>query len=318
MFKPLALMFLLVALVATTSSGTETVTPAVIVAKVGNTPITVYEINRETQRILPLNVSFHGKISDEKIAEVKAKALTSLIDQSYKVEYALQQKLTVSKEELDVRLKKVRSKFTTDSALQKALGTESLEDFYASVVRILLAKKGETLAVNAKVKVSEGELLEHYEQNKKMYNRPKQYRASDILIKVDPTRILTEKEPLRLKAEKLAEQAKNGEDFYNLAYYNSDDRTKYVGGDIGYFHSGQIDKELEEAIKDLIPGDIAGPIDTLVGFHIIKLTEVNEPRQLAFAEVKVRIRKRLEEKKHATIYGEWLGMLKKSYQQEIF
>jgi len=289
-----------------------------IVAKVVDTPVTVYELNREMQRILPMNSSFHGGLSQEKISEVREKALHNLIDQGYKVQYALQQKISVSKADLDKRLEKVREKFTTKKELQKALGEETLKDFYASVSRILQANKAEEIAVGSKAQLSEAEIRDFYEKNKRMYNRPKQYRASHILIKVDPTRIATDKEPARLKAEGLAEQAKAGEDFYNLAYYNSDDRTKMVGGDIGYFHTGQIVKEFEDAIADLKPGDIAGPVETLAGFHIIKLTEVKEPKQLLFEEVKEKIRQRQEKKKYDLIYADWMAALKDKYPHEVF
>ena len=319
MLKSFTLLFFSMSITLTLlcSVGTASAEPT-IVAKVADTPVTIYELNREMQRILPMNTSFHGGLSQEKISAIREKALNSLIDQGYKVQYALEQNISVSKKDLDKRLEKIHTKFPTKKELQKALGEESLKDFYASVSRIVLAKKAEEIAVGAKSKLSETEIREFYEQNKRMYNRPKQYRASVILIKVDPTRIATEKEPARLKAEGLAEQARSGEDFYNLAYYNSDDRTKMVGGDIGYFHTGQIVKEVEEAIVDLKPGEIAGPIETLEGFNIIKLTELNEPKQLLFEEVKVKIRKRQEKKKYDALYAEWLTGLKARYQHEVF
>ena len=41
-----------------------------VIAKVGNTEITVYELKREMHRILPLNTSFHGSVSLEKKKEI--------------------------------------------------------------------------------------------------------------------------------------------------------------------------------------------------------------------------------------------------------
>ncbi len=317
--KSLVLLFFIMAASLNLFCSTGNVlAESTIIAKVADTPVTVYELNREMQRILPLNSSFHGGISEEKVAEVRTESLDNLIDQGYKVQYALAQKISVSKADLDKRLKTVHKKFPTPEALQKALGAEHLEDFYASVSRILLAKKAEEMAVGSKSKLSETEVRDFYEQNKRMYNRPKQYRASVILIKVDPSRIATDKEPAQLKAENLAEQAKAGEDFYNLAYYNSDDRSKMVGGDIGYFHTGQIVKEIEDAIADLQPGEVAGPVETLQGFNIIKLTELNEPKQLSFEDVKVKIRHRQEKKKYDVLYKIWMTGLKERYQQEVY
>ncbi|NIR17793.1 MAG: peptidylprolyl isomerase, partial [Desulfobacterales bacterium] len=103
-----------------------------------------------------------------------------------------------------------------------------------------------------------------------------------------------ERTELRERAEGLAKRAKDGEDFYNLAYYNSDDRTKYVGGDLGYFHKGQTVPEFESALLEMEPGEIAGPVKSMYGWHIIKLVEDNPPRQLSFEDMKGKLRQQLE------------------------
>lgn len=288
-----------------------------VIAKVGNTEITVYELKREMHRILPLNTSFHGEISREKKYEVRKSALDNLLEQGYKVEFALSQGITISDAEIEKRLEKVKARFNTSEALQKALGEESLDEFRASVSRMLIAKKAEKIAVESKAEISEAEVETFYNNNKGMYRRPKQYRASHILIKVDPTLVGDEREKLLTKAQNLAERAKAGEDFYNLAYYNSDEGTKFVGGDIGVFHSGQTVKEFEDAIKDLSPGDITGPVETISGFHIIKLTDVQEPRLMTYAEVKDKIKKTIEDKKRKILYSEWMTTLKSQFNQEI-
>ena len=288
-----------------------------VIAKVGNTEITVYELKREMHRILPMNTTFHGGISLEKKKEVRAAALSNLIERGYKIEYAFAQKMSVSNSAIDKRLAKVKAKFKTSEALQKALGKEKLEEFRASVKRLLLAKKAEDTAVNSKAEFSSAEVHSFYEKNKDMYKKPRQYRASHILIKVDPSLVGAEREKLVAKANDLAEKAKAGEDFYNLAYYNSDEDTKFVGGDIGYFHSGQAVKEFEDAIKDLSPGDIVGPVETISGIHIIKLTDKQEPRLLTYAEVKDKIKKKIEDNKRTALYDTWMTQLKSQYKAEI-
>ena len=288
-----------------------------LIAKVGSTEITVYELKREMHRILPLNTSFHGEISLEKKKEVRAIALSNLIERGYKIEYALAQKLSVSAADLEKRLGKVKDKFKTPEALQEALGEEALADFRTSVYRMLLAKKVENIVVNSRAELTDAEMKHFYRENKNMYQRPKQYRVSHILIKVDPSLVGEAREKLIAKANDLAEQAKAGKDFYNLAYYNSDEDTKYVGGDIGVFHSGQSVTEFEDAIKDLSPGDITGPVETISGFHIIKLTDVQEPRLLVYEEVKGKIKEMIEGKKRKALYEEWMTTLKNQYKHEI-
>lgn len=317
-YKSLPMFLLgLLTLIFLPATGFAQETPEVV-AKVGNFSISKYELKREMQRILPMNVGFHGRLSDEKAAEIQNQALDSLIEQSRKVQYAIVSEISVANSAVDERLMKVREKFKTDAELEKALGGESISAFRASVYRMLLAQKAEEVTVTEKTRMSDAELHRYYEDNKTMYKRPKQYRASHILIKVDPTLVGSEREVLVLKAEDLAKKAKAGDDFYNLAYYNSDEPTKFVGGDTGYFHSGQVVTEFEDAIKDLTPGEIVGPVETIAGFHVIKLTEVKEPTQMSFDDVAVKIRASLEGSKRDVLYSEWMSELEKQYPAEVF
>ena len=96
MLKSLALLFISIAMSLTFFFNAGTVmAESTIVAKVVDTPVTIYELNREMQRIIPMNSSFHSGISKEKIAEVRETSLNNLIDQGYKVQYALQQNISV-------------------------------------------------------------------------------------------------------------------------------------------------------------------------------------------------------------------------------
>lgn len=312
MYISMLLFFALLSLAANVQAEAE------ILAKVGSVQITKYELNREMSRILPMNANFHGSVSEEKVAEVREKALNNLIEQAYKVQYAMANELSVTSAELDKRLEGVRKNFKTDEELQKALGGEKIVDFRASVFRLLLAAKAEDLVVGSKSKVSAQEIEKFYTDRKNMYKRPKRYRVSHVLVRVDPTLVGEDRVKLLVKAEDLTERALAGEDFYNLAYYNSDEDSKYVGGDIGYFHSGQVVREFEDAIKDLKPGDIVGPVETLSGYHIIKLTEVEESRVLRFDEVKEKIGKELGDKRRESLYEEWMTELKKQYPVEVY
>lgn len=289
-----------------------------LVAKVGGIPITTYELQREQQKILPFNVSFHGGLSQEKTAEIREQALQKLIERAYKVQYALTEEIAVENAAVDKQIQPLIEQYKSVKELEKATGKEGLKGFRASVYRELLAKKAEEQAVDAKVKVTDGEVREHYEKNKDAYKRPKQFKASHILIKVDPSSNSEEREALLKKAKELAVKAKAGEDFYNLAYYNSDDRSKFVGGDLGYFHLGQTVKEFEDALLKMKVGEISEPVKSMYGYHIIKLDEVNEARQLTFDDAKDKIRETLEKKQRDAFYEKWMSELKAKYPVQRF
>lgn len=306
--RPASVLALFLALSAPVASG-----GADVVAEVAGIPVTRFELQRQKQKLLPMEVGFHGRVSAEKSAEVEAKALNALIEQAYKVRYALDREMAIDNAAVEEKMQAVRKRFPDDQTFAQALGGEGIGAFRASIYRELLARKVEQEAIDRHVKVGDEEVRAYYRQHEKNYRRPKQFTARHILVKVDPSSTPAEREAAARKAEELLARARKGEDFYNLAYYNSDDRSKYVGGNLGAFHQGQTVKEFEEALLKMRPGEIAGPVRTLYGYHIIKLDAVEPPRQLSFEEVRGKIRQTLEESKREAAYNEWMAGLKARY-----
>ncbi len=285
------------------------------VAKVGNLLITSADVSREAQKLMPMQVSFHGKISPEKVAEINQEALELLVDRAYKVQYAINEELSIDganfesdwQEKLDKNPQAV-------SGASKVLLSKYKSDMYLEQ----LARKAEKVAVNDKITVTDEAVQAYYSENKQRYFRPKLYSASHVFVKVDPAETLEEKKVKAGRAEELLERAKAGEDFYNLAYYESDDRSKYVGGSLGAFHAGQTVPEFDAAIQKMQPGEIVGPIRTIYGLHIIKLDSVDDERQMEFDEVAAKIRATMEEEQRSQLYDEWLSNLKEKYLLERF
>ena len=284
-----------------------------VVAEVGSVPLTIFDLGREQQRLLPFNTSFHTGVPAEAVERIKKEALTTMIDQAYKVNYALEKKITVDKKIVDERIDKLKKKYKNEKEFKTALGEESLKEFRAAIERTLLAQKAEEVAIQKNINVTDADIRAYYDTNKHTYKRPKQFKASHILVKVNPSSNTEERTILEKKAKELASKAKNGEDFYNLAYYNSDDRSKYVGGDLGYFHEGQTVPEFEDALKKLKVGEISAPVKSMYGWHIIKLVELNESKQLEFDDTKVRIREQLEKAAREKLYNNWMDELKAKY-----
>ncbi len=89
-------------------------------------------------------------------------------------------------------------------------------------------------------------------------------RASHILVK-------TEEE-----AKKLLEEIKNGADFAKLASEHSMCPSGRDGGDLRFFGRGMMVKPYEEAAFALKKGEVSEPVETQFGWHLIKLTDIQE------------------------------------------
>lgn len=80
------------------------------------------------------------------------------------------------------------------------------------------------------------------------------------------------------EAESVLERLQNGEDFAALALELSGDvSTREVGGDLGWFTEAELlDPELGRVAFALEPGQIAGPVPSRLGFHVIQALERGE------------------------------------------
>jgi parvulin-like peptidyl-prolyl isomerase len=78
----------------------------------------------------------------------------------------------------------------------------------------------------------------------------------------------------RAKIEGILQRARAGEDFVKLAdEFTEDPSGKGKGGDLGWFGRGMMVKPFEETAFALKPGEVSGVVETVFGYHIIKLDE---------------------------------------------
>jgi len=287
-----------------------------VVARVGSVPITVFEVSRQLQRLIPLQGNYHGGVKPEKIAALQEQALEELIEQAYLVQYAYSEELAVTKSDIDAMITPLRARYKTDEQFLAALGQESEKEFRAAVARHLLAKKAVQVAVTDRIKIDEAALKADYKKNLEKYKRPRQFRASHILIKIDPAFTAEEKAQKVELVQSLYKKALAGDDFYDLAYYNSQDKTAMVGGDVGYFHLGQMDPDVEAAVVKMKVGEVSAPIRTFYGYEIVKLVEDNPETQLSFDDIREKIVARERKEQAEKLQSDLLKTLRAKYPLE--
>ena len=95
-------------------------------------------------------------------------------------------------------------------------------------------------------------------------------RAQHILLKS-----AEENDSIKSIADDLAERARNGADFAALAREHSEDSASAVeGGDVGWImDTTQFAVEFKDAALKASKGDIVGPVRTVFGYHVIKITD---------------------------------------------
>ena len=141
--------------------------------------------------------------------------------------------------------------------------------------------------------VTEEELKKAYEARASAFRVEEQRRASHILVKT------------KEEADKIvAELKKNPGAFAELAKKQSQDPgSAEKGGDLGWFGRGMMVKPFEDAVFGMKPGELR-VAQSEFGFHVIKLTGVQEGKTRPFEEVKQELSAELSKQKGVKKYGE--------------
>ncbi|KIC36339.1 peptidylprolyl isomerase [Leisingera sp. ANG-M7] len=111
-----------------------------------------------------------------------------------------------------------------------------------------------------------------------------EFHAAHILVE-------TEEDALDVKAELDA-----GADFATLAKERSTGPSGPNGGDLGWFTTGRMVPEFEQAVLKLGSGEVSGPVQTQFGWHIILLNERRKTEAPEFEEVRAVLADELRQK----------------------
>ncbi len=106
-------------------------------------------------------------------------------------------------------------------------------------------------------------------------------RVSHILVKVNAKGPNDLKEKAKKKLLNLKQQLREGKSFSELAKNYSDDvNTKNKGGDLGFITANLPSGfyELENVMYNLEKNEVSEPIQTKLGYHLVKITEKREAR----------------------------------------
>lgn len=160
--------------------------------------------------------------------------------------------------------------------------------------------------------IDEAELRGRYEKDKTKFVAGEQRAASHILVKVDATADSAAQKAAEQKAANLAAQARQpGADFAALARANSDDSgSKASGGDLGLIsRDGSLGKPFEDALFGMKAGEIAGPVKTDFGYHVIQLRDIKAGQQMTFEQAREQMLRESGEADRERAFNELAGKL---------
>ena len=128
------------------------------------------------------------------------------------------------------------------------------------------------------VTVTDEDALNYYNNNKNLFAQPATVTAKHILV---DTKELCDQIKKELDENKLT--------FEEAAAKYSTCPSKEEGGNLGAFGKGMMVPEFEKAAFNLELNIVSEPVQTQFGYHLIKVEEKNDGKEVDFEEVKNQI-----------------------------
>lgn len=183
----------------------------------------------------------------------------------------------------------IDGKLLTSKAIKE--GVEKTEAFKKALEKV---KRDLALEVwmkeqYKKAKVTDAQAKAFYDQNKDKFKQPAQVKARHILVK-------TEKEAQDIINQLKGLSGKKLENkFIELAKTKSTGPSKVNGGELGWFSAKRMVPEFSKAAFALKKGQITKtPVKTQFGYHVIYVEDKKDGGNVAFANVKDRIKAQLK------------------------
>ncbi len=140
--------------------------------------------------------------------------------------------------------------------------------------------------------------------------------VSQMLFPLQPTG--ADSARARVEVDSLYQAIEDGADFREVAKaYSDDDATRATGGEMEATSMDNLRPEFQEALSQIQPGQIAPPVVSALGFHILKLIERTPGHKLTLDNDYDIVKKLAIQEKTAELVDDWVAELKDKVYVDI-
>ena len=208
---------------------------------------------------------------------ISRQVLERLIVQEIQAQRARRLGLNVSDETLNTALRDVAARNNTPfEQLPAALTAQGIdyaayrEEMRRDIALSMLRQRD----VIARIYVSPRELEQALERHSGRANENVEYDVSHILLSLPESASPGQLADVERRAQDVYAQAVRGDDFGQLALTYSQSQSALDRGKLGWRRLAQLPQFIAEQLESMEPGQVASPIRTPTGFHILRLDGV--------------------------------------------
>ena len=247
-------------------------------ARVNGNIITGTDVDERVALVIASN---QVEVPEEEMQRLRLQVLRNLIDETLQVQEAAAQEMEVEAEEVNAAYENFATQGGTRTVAQMDEYLRSIGSSPRSVKRQIQGELAwERLMrrnVAPFVNVSEAEVSELFERLQASRGTA-EFRLGEIFL----ASTIANRDAVGANAMQIVQQLREGGSFVAYARQFSQASTAAVGGDLGWIRLEQLQNpQLEAIARDMVPGQLAGPIEIPGGFSILLMID---RRQIGMAD----------------------------------
>lgn len=246
-----------------------------IVAVVNSEPVTNREVQARRARLLREFAARGGAMPSAQV--LTRQALELLINEKAQLMQAQEQGIKVEDEQVD----QAEANLAANSQLglqafrarlaQEGLTPELLRQQLRDQLTLARLRERE---VDARIRISDSEINQYLSEQTQASNATPEIHIAQILLAVPEGASEAEVKAIEARAREIAQRARQGENFAQLAKTHSQAPDKGAnGGEMGLKSADRYPPLFVDAVRTLQPQGVSDPVRSGAGFHVLKLLE---------------------------------------------
>ena len=257
-----------------------------------------WEIERELAAKIATG-SFHRRVSDERLAELRCESLRAVVLKELKLQWARGRNVEVDSTAEENAWQEMRARFSSADQFQAALELKGMSE---GALRRAFHRDSVSVAVDERVvsdvaPPTDTQVEVWFLLHEDDYMTPEARRVVHVLVHVPPSADRDEWAAAEARAEDLARSVAAGEgslmESASAELASLPPKFRDQVGDIGFVHRGSLAPAIDEAVFSAEIGSVAGPVATIYGYHVLQVLELRKPQPLELADVRAAVEDRI-------------------------
>jgi peptidyl-prolyl cis-trans isomerase SurA len=242
----------------------------------------------------------------------RKQVLDQLINKKLQLQIAKQIGLVIKPKDIDTAIEMIaKQNNLSASEMYDHLAEEGIskKDYRDEIADQIIMQKLQQQEVASKINVSKDEVTSYINSRSWKANGAKEYHLQDILIPLSDAPSSTDITAAYKRAQAVFAKLKQGTSIQQVTQAEGTGANALQAGDLGWRKLGDMPGAFAEQVNHMQPNDLAGPLQTPNGFHVIRLDGIRDGAP-AKAPDKKEVEEVLFQQKFAIALQNWLSKIR--------